>query len=105
MTDDRLPNWPAALNQKMAAAYCSLSVGTFKRVCPVKPIKFTQSAQGARYLRASIDAWLTMLDPNTQNAAKSPERIKELLSNLGKTRAHKRGLKKKHEFPIEPDEL
>ena len=98
-----LPYWPAAMDLKTAAAYCGVCADTFKKVCPVKPLQFTQSARGERYLRSSIDDWLAMLDPNKQNAAKSPERIKELLSNLGKT--HKRGLEKKHEFPIEPDEL
>lgn len=60
-----LPYWPAALNQKMAAAYCGLSVDTFKKVCPVKPIKFTSSAWGERFLRQRLDEWLLSLDPNS----------------------------------------
>ncbi|MGY3584441.1 hypothetical protein ACVIGB_006500 [Bradyrhizobium sp. USDA 4341] len=58
------PYWPAALRQDQAAAYCGLSTATFKAICPVKPIEFTQSARGNRYLRARLDAWLDQLDPN-----------------------------------------
>lgn len=61
----RLPYWPAALNQKMAAAYCGLSVDTFKKVCPVKPVKFTQSTWGERFVRQRLDEWLLSLDPNS----------------------------------------
>ena len=58
--------WPAALRLDRAAKYCGLSVETFKAVCPVKPIEFTQSTRGHRYLKASLDAWLSSLDPNAQ---------------------------------------
>jgi hypothetical protein len=58
--------WPAALRLDQAAEYSGLSVDTFKAVCPVKPIEFTQSTRGHRYLRASLDAWLSSLDPNAQ---------------------------------------
>ncbi|WP_060530034.1 hypothetical protein [Ensifer sp. Root558] len=64
-----LPYWPAAMDLKTAAAYCGLCADTFKKVCPVKPLQFTQSARGERYLRSSIDDWLAMLDPNKQNTA------------------------------------
>ncbi|HWU60837.1 MAG TPA: hypothetical protein VN112_02310 [Ensifer sp.] len=60
----RLPYWPAALNQRMAAAYCGLSVDLFKKLCPVKPIAFTNSSWGERYLRQRLDEWLISLDPN-----------------------------------------
>lgn len=66
-----LPNWPAALRLDQAAAYTGLSVDTFKGVCPVKPVSFTQSTKGHRYLRASLDSWLAFLDPN---ASTSPVR-------------------------------
>lgn len=56
--------WPAALRLDQAAEYSGLSVETFKAVCPVKPIKFTLSTKGNRYLRTSLDAWLASLDPN-----------------------------------------
>lgn len=56
--------WPAALNLTEAAEYAGLSVPTFKQVCPLKPIAFTESARGERYLRARIDEWLASLDPN-----------------------------------------
>ena len=59
-----LPNWPAAMPLHQAAAYCGLSVDTFKEVCPVKPIQFTQSTRGDRYLRARLDTWLDSLAPD-----------------------------------------
>ncbi len=65
------PYWPAALNLTEAAAYCGLSVDTFKDVCPVKPVSFTESTRGQRYLRVSLDTWLASLDPN---ASTSPVR-------------------------------
>lgn len=73
-----LPYWPAALRLDQSAAYVGLSVDTFKEVCPIKPIQFTPSARGARYLRASLDAWLASLDPNSAAAPKS--RIAEWIS-------------------------
>ncbi|MCV9997300.1 hypothetical protein OE766_03485 [Pararhizobium sp. YC-54] len=62
-----LPFWPAALNHKMAAAYCGVSVETFKKVCPVKPMQFTGSSRGERYLRQRIDEWLLSIDPNSDH--------------------------------------
>lgn len=56
--------WPAALRLNQAAEYAGLCPETFKEVCPVKPIQFTQSTRGHRYLRASLDNWLASLDPN-----------------------------------------
>jgi formate hydrogenlyase subunit 6/NADH:ubiquinone oxidoreductase subunit I len=68
MTPD-LPYWPAAMDLKSAAAYCGVCVDTFKRVCPVRPLKFTESTRGERYLRQRLDEWLASLDPNKQDAA------------------------------------
>ena len=48
----KLPYWPAALRLDQAAAYCGLSVDTFKEVCTVAPIQFTQSSHGRRWLPA-----------------------------------------------------
>ena len=59
--------WPAALRLDQAAEYCGLSVGTFKAKCTVKPIAFTESTRGNRYLRAKLDEWLASLDPNKQS--------------------------------------
>jgi hypothetical protein len=56
--------WPAALNLAEAAEYAGLSVPTFKQVCPLRPIAFTESSRGARYLRVRLDEWLAGLDPN-----------------------------------------
>lgn len=64
MDDVRLPYWPAALNHKMAAAYCGVSVETFKKICPVKPMQLTSSKWGARFLRQRLDEWLLSIDPN-----------------------------------------
>ncbi len=50
-----LPDWPAAMPLHMAASYCGLSVDTFKAVCPVMPIHFTESSRGDRWLRIRLD--------------------------------------------------
>jgi hypothetical protein len=64
MKPDEMPYWPAAMNQKMAAAYCGLSVEIFKEKCTVKPIRMTSSVWGNRYLRVRLDEWLLSLDEN-----------------------------------------
>ena len=69
--------WPAALRLDQAAEYCGLSVDTFKLKCPVKPIEFTPSSQGRRFLRARLDAWLDTLDPNTATSAVPRRRFGE----------------------------
>jgi hypothetical protein len=71
--------WPAALRLDEAADYSGLSVETFKAVCPVKPIQFTASARGRRWLRARIDDWLLSIDPNSGQSSE-PElgRVKRL---------------------------
>jgi hypothetical protein len=61
--------WPATLRLDQAALYSGLSVDTFKEKCPVKPIEFTESARGHRYLRVRLDEWLLSLDPNTSTPA------------------------------------
>jgi hypothetical protein len=53
-----------ALRLDQAAAYCDLSVDVFKAKCPIKPIGFTDSSRGNRYLRVKLDGWLESLDPN-----------------------------------------
>lgn len=57
-----LPDWPAAMTQQLAAAYCGISVDTFIAQCPVKPIVITASNAGKRYLRYRLDEWLASLD-------------------------------------------
>jgi hypothetical protein len=69
--------WPATLRLDQAAAYCSLSADTFKLVCPVKPIEFTQSAKGHRYLRARLDEWLSSIDPNVSGSPVGRRRLGE----------------------------
>jgi hypothetical protein len=78
MGRDTMTLWPAALRLDQAAEYSGLSVDTFKAVCPVKPIAFTQSTRGNRYLRANLDAWLSSLDPNAQ-----PSPIRRFGEKLG----------------------
>lgn len=75
MTDspERLPYWPAALNKQMAAVYCGLTYETFTKHCPVKPIEFTGSARGRRYLRHRLDEWLLAIDPNGPTSIPSPD--------------------------------
>lgn len=74
---------PAALRLDQAAEYAGLCVEKFKAVCPVKPIQFTQSTRGNRYLRASLDAWLSSLDPNAQPSP--TRRFGERLGGKGET--------------------
>ncbi|MDA9510930.1 hypothetical protein XI09_41005 [Bradyrhizobium sp. CCBAU 11386] len=73
------PYWPAALRLDQAAAYCGLSVPTFSAVCPVKPIEFTQSSRGQRYLRARLDAWLASLDKNDPETGSVRRRFGDML--------------------------
>lgn len=75
-----LPYWPAAMDQKTAAAYCGICVETFKRVCPVRPLQFTESTRGERYLRQRLDEWLVSIDPNKQTATPARRRFGERLN-------------------------
>lgn len=45
--------WPAALRLDQAAEYCGLSVDTFLRVCPVRPLPLADG----RWLRVRLDEW------------------------------------------------
>jgi hypothetical protein len=75
------PYWPAALRLDQAAAYCGLSVDTFKEICPVQPIQFTQSSHGRRWLRAHLDGWLDDIDPN--GAGFPPTQRRRLAERIG----------------------
>lgn len=72
--------WPAALRLDQAAEYCGLSVPTFEKVCTVKPIAFTQSTRGNRYLTKRLDEWMDTLDPNAA-PAEPARRFGERLGN------------------------
>jgi hypothetical protein len=50
------------MTQRMAAAYCGLSVDTFASACPVLPVVITASKAGKRYLRIRLDEWLISLE-------------------------------------------
>jgi hypothetical protein len=65
------------LRLDQAAAYCCLSVEIFKAVCPVKPIAFTGSSRGHRYLRVRLDEWLASLDPNGSTSSVVPKRLED----------------------------
>jgi hypothetical protein len=60
--------WPAALRLDQAAEYVGLSPDVFKAACPVTPVSFTKSTRGNRYLKTSLDVWLSTLDPNGQSS-------------------------------------
>ena len=71
--------WPAAMPLHEAAAYSGISVDTFKKKCPVRPIKFTKSTRGDRYLRVALDnwleqIWLEQIDQNGQAPAPKPRK-------------------------------
>ncbi len=72
MTVKATPYWPAAMPLNQAAAYCGLSTETFKDVCPVKPVSFTNTARGHRFLRQRLDEWLASLDGNMDYSNLSP---------------------------------
>ena len=48
----QMPCWPAAMELERA---CGCGLETFKKVCPVKPLRFTDSARGKRYLCQRLD--------------------------------------------------
>jgi hypothetical protein len=73
--------WPAALRLDQAAEYCGLCVDTFKEVCTVAPIQFTQSSHGRRWLRSRLDEWLDSLDPN--RASSGPTVRRRLAERIG----------------------
>jgi len=79
------PYWPAALRLDQAAAYCGLSVETFKLKCPVRPIEFTDSSRGYRFWRVRLDEWLARLDPN--GVTSSPTKRLEDYFNGGESAA------------------
>jgi len=80
-----MSDWPAALRLDQAAEYAGLSVDTFKVVCPVKPIQFTSSSRGNRYLRVRLDGWLLSLDPNKESNP-TGRHFGEVLGGQGETR-------------------
>jgi hypothetical protein len=52
------------LDEKESAHHCGLPLAVFKRVCPVKPVKFPGGPE--RYDVRDLDAWLDSL--KTDNA-------------------------------------
>lgn len=87
MSLPKLPYWPAALRLDLSAAYCGLSVDSFKAICPVKPIQLTPSSHGRRWLRTRLDEWLSSLDPSGSEAA--PPR-RSLADRIGEPDARRR---------------
>jgi hypothetical protein len=86
MTTPALPYWPAAMDLKTAAAYCGCCADTFKKVCPVKPLRFTESTRGERYLRQRLDEWLDKLDPNKQDASPKRSLVERLYGGQSEAR-------------------
>lgn len=86
MSGYALPYWPAAMDLKTAAAYCGCCPETFKKVCPVKPLRYTDSTRGERYLRQRLDEWLVKLDPNKQDDAPKRKFGERLYGGLGEAR-------------------
>jgi hypothetical protein len=78
--------WPAALRLDQAAEYCGLCVETFKAVCPVKPVAFTQSTRGHRFLKARLDDWLASIDPNGNGEEPHLKTLAERLNGQDKAR-------------------
>lgn len=66
LSASEMPNWPAAMQQKMAAAYCGLSVDYFVASCPIEPIKIFKQGEKStgtkRYIKTALDRWLNSLD-------------------------------------------
>ncbi|MGE0231731.1 MAG: hypothetical protein AB7O39_03430 [Flavobacteriaceae bacterium] len=78
-----LPDWPAAMDQQQAAAYCGIGVDTFTEVCPVKAVRFTQSTRGHRWLRTKLDQWLEELDRQVNPDAPKRRRMGENYGGKG----------------------
>lgn len=58
------PDWPRLMRRSRAAAYCSFSVPSFVRVCPVKPIDLGNGL--LRWDRLEIDEWIDSLRPGAR---------------------------------------
>ena len=57
-----------------ACGLCHTDIHAARGEWPVKPIEFTQSSNGRRWLRAKLDSWLDTLDPNTATSPAAPRR-------------------------------
>lgn len=64
------------LKKKDAAAYCSISVPTFDKLCPVLPLSMGPGGSSIRrYDRVEIDRWIDGLRGLNDNSAPSKEAI------------------------------
>jgi hypothetical protein len=52
---------PRLLTRGQAAAYCGISLATFKLVCPVRPIALGASKRMQRFDVVALDAWIDSL--------------------------------------------
>ena len=60
-----LPFWPRLLRPEQAAAYCGMSLGMFRSVCPVVPTKLGRGKRKVVvYDRKLIDEWIDRAAPN-----------------------------------------
>jgi len=53
--------WPRMMKTATAAAYCDLSVETFRGLNPPKPVALRRPDGVPRYDRKHLDAWLDKL--------------------------------------------
>lgn len=64
------------LKKKDAAAYCSLSVPTFDKICPVPPLSMGPSGSSLRrYDKVDIDRWIDGLHGLNDNSPRLKEAI------------------------------
>ena len=67
MTDTLpLPDWPHLLTLEQACAYLGLGAGTFRTICPVRPVDLGVNL--TRWRRTEIDAWVAGLPARLPDA-------------------------------------
>jgi hypothetical protein len=72
---------PAArlLTSEEAASYCSMSLPTFKRLCLVPPLRFSEGKRALlRYDVQSLDEWIDRLSQPGPSSPLSPQEALEL---------------------------
>lgn len=58
MPERRLPDWPRAMGEQLAAAYLDLSVGTFRAQVMGQVTRVAITERRIVYLKEDLDAWL-----------------------------------------------
>jgi predicted DNA-binding transcriptional regulator AlpA len=57
---------PRLLTKAEAAAYCGISAALFDRLCPVRPLRFSERL--VRFDVSDIDSWIEALEGPAKNA-------------------------------------